>query len=175
MPVSDARRRDPGIVRANQLPGRQQVRAELRMAPGHTHVDWPDAELRQYGPDKSSSPISPELTVRPMHTQFECADSDHRYKCVVCFPLRRDPSLYPERVYLELHPADAACLHCQTSDKIHVRSRHGCVTVEAFVIPAVGRDQVFMPMHYPETNILPSPTVDSHSRQPSYKASDRKK
>jgi len=41
---------------------------------------------------------------------------------------------------------------------------HACVT------PTVEPGQVFMPMHYRETNLLTQAAFDPYSRQPSYKA-----
>ena len=52
---------------------------------------------------------------------------------------------------------------------MEVISRRGSVMVKAMLTPTVGRGQVFMPMHYTETNVLTLPHFDPHSRQPSYK------
>ena len=78
--------------------------------------------------------------------------------------------LYPEQAYIEIHPVDAKTLGHESGRRVQVSSRHGSVTVNAFVTSTVGAGQVFMPMHYQETNILTHPKVDPHSRQPSYKA-----
>ena len=51
-----------------------------------------------------------------------------------------------------------------------MRSRRGVIEVRAWVTPTVGEGQVFLPMHYPETNRITLAVVDPHSRQPSYKA-----
>ena len=50
-----------------------------------------------------------------------------------------------------------------------VRSRRGAAKARAVVTPAVAPGQVFMAMHYPETNRLTLPAFDPHSRQPAYK------
>jgi assimilatory nitrate reductase catalytic subunit len=38
------------------------------------------------------------------------------------------------------------------------------------VTPTVGGGQVFVPMHFVETNRLTNPSFDPYSRQPSYKS-----
>ncbi len=40
----------------------------------------------------------------------------------------------------------------------------------ARVTPIVAPGQVFVPMHYAQTNCLTSPSFDPYSRQPSYKS-----
>ena len=50
-----------------------------------------------------------------------------------------------------------------------VESQRGCVSAKAFVTPCVQAGQVFMAMHYEETNRLTLPHFDPYSRQPSYK------
>ena len=49
-------------------------------------------------------------------------------------------------------------------------SRRGRTTAVAVVTPMVQRGQVFMPMHFPEINVLTFPAYDPHSRQPADKA-----
>ena len=78
--------------------------------------------------------------------------------------------LYPEHAYLEMHPKDAASRGIEAGTTVSVRSRRGGILVSVFVTPTVGEGQVFMPMHYPETNQLTDAVVDPHSRQPNYKA-----
>jgi assimilatory nitrate reductase catalytic subunit len=38
------------------------------------------------------------------------------------------------------------------------------------ITPTVAAGQVFVPMHYAETNRLTNPSFDPYSRQPSYKS-----
>ncbi len=78
--------------------------------------------------------------------------------------------LYPNDPYVEVHPDDADKLGLESNSLVTVRSRHGKVQVRLAVSPTTGRGQVFMPMHYKETNLLTFPQIDPHSRQPSYKA-----
>ncbi|QDU25743.1 Nitrate reductase [Anatilimnocola aggregata] len=96
-------------------------------------------------------------TVSQWHTQTRTAKSA---------VLRK---LYPAGAYLEIHPRDARERGIQPLEKVEVSSRRGRVTVKAMITPTVGRGQVFMPMHYGETNVLTLPHFDPHSRQPSYK------
>ena len=48
-------------------------------------------------------------------------------------------------------------------------SRRGEVKARARVIPSVRSGQIFLPMHYEETNRLTLPSFDPYSFQPSYK------
>lgn len=77
--------------------------------------------------------------------------------------------LYPERCYVEIHPDDAERLGFKAGSVVKVASRRGEVEATAFVTPSVQSGQLFMPMHYRETNVLTFPAFDAHSRQPSYK------
>ncbi|WP_367874044.1 molybdopterin oxidoreductase family protein [Luteolibacter sp. Populi] len=78
--------------------------------------------------------------------------------------------LYPEDVYLEIHPADAARLALKEHDTVRVSSRRGSLEASVYLAPTVRPGQVFLPMHYPEVNRLTHPSFDPHSRQPNYKA-----
>ena len=50
-----------------------------------------------------------------------------------------------------------------------ITSRRITVRATAVLTPIVQPGQVFMPMHYAETNLLTHPEVDPYSRQPFYK------
>jgi len=78
-------------------------------------------------------------------------------------------SLYPNQPYLELHPADAALLCIEPGEECLIRSRRGEMRARAWVVATVRPGQVFVPMHYPQTNQLTLAHFDPHSRQPSYK------
>ena len=78
--------------------------------------------------------------------------------------------LYPENIYLEIHPADARRLRLKEGDSVTVRSRRGEITAAAYLAPTVQRGHIFIPMHYPEVNQLTHSAFDPHSRQPNYKA-----
>ena len=78
--------------------------------------------------------------------------------------------LHPDKIYLEIHPDDARRLGVATGDAVEVRSRRGVLQAAATLTATLQRGQVFLPIHYPETNRLTLWCVDPHSRQPAYKA-----
>jgi assimilatory nitrate reductase catalytic subunit len=78
--------------------------------------------------------------------------------------------LYPARVYVEVSAEDANELGLESGARARVRSPRGVVEAAVFVSPSVAPGQVFMPMHYAETNDLTLWHVDPYSRQPNYKS-----
>ena len=78
--------------------------------------------------------------------------------------------LYPENIYIEINPADAQRLGIRARQMVSVCSRRATITATAFITATVQPGQVFIPMHYEETNRLTFPSFDPYSRQPSYKA-----
>jgi anaerobic selenocysteine-containing dehydrogenase len=79
-------------------------------------------------------------------------------------------TLYPEKPYVEISPADAAALGVAADEWVLVASRRGEMEARAYVTPTVAPGQVFVPMHYAATNRLTRPSFDPYSRQPSYKS-----
>ncbi|MSU63518.1 MAG: nitrate reductase [Pedosphaera sp.] len=77
--------------------------------------------------------------------------------------------LYPERLYVEIHPTDGCRLHIESNTPVRVVSRRGAVAAIAIITATVQAGHVFLPMHYEGTNHLTFPAFDSYSRQPSYK------
>ncbi len=77
--------------------------------------------------------------------------------------------LHRTEPYVEIAPDDAARLGIDDEMVVVIRSRRGSMQATAVVRPTVAPGQVFVPMHYAETNRLTYPCVDPHSRQPSYK------
>lgn len=77
--------------------------------------------------------------------------------------------MYPARAYVEINPADAARLGIRNGMTVKVASRRRAVAVVALVTPSVRPGQLFMPMHYEETNRLTRAAFDPYSRQPAYK------
>lgn len=80
-------------------------------------------------------------------------------------------SLYPQTAYVEMHPDDAASLGVATGDGVRLRSPRGQASVRVVLTPTVQPSQLFMPMHYAETNELTQSVFDPYSHQPSYRAS----
>ena len=77
--------------------------------------------------------------------------------------------LSPDSIYVEINPLDAAARGIHSGQKIQVASRRATITASALVTASVQQGQLFIPMHFPETNQLTLQVVDPHSRQPSYK------
>ena len=77
--------------------------------------------------------------------------------------------LYPQSIYVEIHPDDADALGITPNSDVIVQSRRADVKATALVTPTVQRGQLFMPMHYAKANRLTMASFDPYSRQPSYK------
>jgi assimilatory nitrate reductase catalytic subunit len=78
--------------------------------------------------------------------------------------------LYPHDIYVEINPADAQRLGIVSHQWVTVASRRTEIQVRAFVTRSVQPGQLFVPMHYGETNRLTFAAFDPYSRQPAYKA-----
>ncbi|MEZ6128641.1 MAG: nitrate reductase [Planctomycetaceae bacterium] len=78
--------------------------------------------------------------------------------------------LYPGHIFVEVNPADASDHRIQSGDRILIESRRAAICARVVLTNAVRRGQVFIPMHYIETNKLTDAVFDPYSRQPSYKA-----
>lgn len=78
-------------------------------------------------------------------------------------------SLGSEDPYVEISPADATVRGLVAGEWATVRSARGRMRARVHVTPTVADGQVFVPMHYVETNLLTNPSFDPYSRQPSYK------
>jgi len=77
--------------------------------------------------------------------------------------------LSPRNVYVEINPEDARRVGIRPNQDVIVESQRGALRAKAFVTYAVRPAQVFIPMHYPQTNRLTHAHFDPYSRQPSYK------
>jgi len=75
----------------------------------------------------------------------------------------------PEESYIEINPFDAKKLKIMPDEWLIVSSKRGEARARAQVSDTVQPGQVFMPMHYYQTNALTFPAFDPYSRQPSYK------
>lgn len=92
------------------------------------------------------------------HTQTRTSKSD---------VLRK---LYPPSIYVEINPADAKDRGIEPGDMVAVSSRRGRIQARAVLLSTIQPGQIFLPMHYVETNELTLDSFDPYSRQPSYKA-----
>jgi assimilatory nitrate reductase catalytic subunit len=77
--------------------------------------------------------------------------------------------LYPEEVYVEIHPQDAKRLGIKAGGKAQIHSRRGTLVANALLTSTVNPGEVFVPMHYDGLNQLTFASFDPYSRQPSYK------
>ncbi|MFA7343885.1 MAG: nitrate reductase [Terrimicrobiaceae bacterium] len=78
--------------------------------------------------------------------------------------------LHPSRIYAEINPDDAARLGIIPGGRIRVRSRRGELAADALLTLSVLPGQIFVPMHFQETNRLTQESFDPVSRQPAYKS-----
>lgn len=78
-------------------------------------------------------------------------------------------TLYPQDIYVEINPQDAQRESIKPNQWVTIESQRGRVRAKAFVTRSVQPGQVFIPMHYDETNKLTHPHFDPYSKQPSYK------
>jgi assimilatory nitrate reductase catalytic subunit len=77
--------------------------------------------------------------------------------------------MHPEEAYVEINSADAERFGISQGQWTIVRSRRGEVRAKASVGDKMMPGNVFMPMHYLETNELTFPFFDPVSHEPSYK------
>ncbi len=78
--------------------------------------------------------------------------------------------LYPEDIFVEINPTDAAELGIRPNSQVTIESRRGRLVARAFITRSVQPGHLFVPMHYAETNQLTDAVFDPYSKQPSYKA-----
>jgi assimilatory nitrate reductase catalytic subunit len=77
--------------------------------------------------------------------------------------------LYPSEIYVEINPNDAQQLNIQQNQWVFVCTKRGQLKARANLSATVKPGEIFIPMHYEETNRLTFPAFDPYSRQPSYK------
>jgi assimilatory nitrate reductase catalytic subunit len=77
--------------------------------------------------------------------------------------------LAPRVPYVEIDPDDALALGVGPTDWVRVTSQRGSIEARAHITRVVARGQCFMPMHFPDTNVLTLASFDPYSRQPAYK------
>ncbi|MDP1563384.1 MAG: nitrate reductase [Pirellulaceae bacterium] len=74
-----------------------------------------------------------------------------------------------ENIFVEINPRDARGRDIKPNMEVIVESQRGKLRAKAFLSPTVQPGQVFIPMHYEETNRLTLSHFDPYSHQPSYK------
>ncbi|MBN2156452.1 MAG: molybdopterin oxidoreductase family protein [Candidatus Lokiarchaeota archaeon] len=75
----------------------------------------------------------------------------------------------PKDPYIEISTTDAKNLGIEENQWVQVSSRRDKIKVKALIGGRVKEGEVFMPMHYKETNKLTFPIFDEYSREPGYK------
>jgi assimilatory nitrate reductase catalytic subunit len=78
--------------------------------------------------------------------------------------------LYAEELYVEINSQDATRLDIHSGDRVDVSSQRGRLTGRAVVTAGIQPGQVFVPMHYDNTNLLTNSSFDPYSHQPAYKS-----
>jgi formate dehydrogenase major subunit len=86
---------------------------------------------------------------------------------------RRSPSLLERELdlFVEINAADAARLSISEGEEIVVTTPRGKTIALSRLTNRVGKGVVFMPFHFPETNILTSDARDAEARIPEFKIS----
>ena len=86
---------------------------------------------------------------------------------------RRSPSLISREpdLYVEMNVADALRLRVADGDEVMVTTPRGETEARARLTDGVKRGVVFMPFHFPGTNILTSEVTDPEARIPEFKVS----
>ncbi len=101
------------------------------------------------------------LTGRGLVTQWHTLTRSDRA------PILKRMSPAPD--YVEISPDDAGKLGINMNDRLIVSSKRGEARARAKITASISPGQVFMPMHFEETNNLTFSSFDTYSRQPSYK------
>ncbi len=86
---------------------------------------------------------------------------------------RRSPSLISREpdLYIEMNSADAVRLKVSEGDEVTVETPRGESAAYARITDSVKKGVVFMPFHFPGTNILTSEVTDPEARIPEFKVS----
>ena len=77
--------------------------------------------------------------------------------------------MVPKEIYVEINCDDAQRLKIDQHAIVIVSTQRAKIKARALVVPTIKPGQIFIPMHYSQTNKLTFPAFDPHSRQPSYK------
>lgn len=78
--------------------------------------------------------------------------------------------LYPKNIYVEINPIDARRADILPQQLVYVSTRRAKIKARAVISPTLQPGQIFLPMHYSQTNLLTLPYFDPYSRQPAYKS-----
>jgi formate dehydrogenase major subunit len=78
--------------------------------------------------------------------------------------MERAPNLF-----VEINPVDAAPLGIKDGDSVEVATERGKTSALARVTDSVKQGVVFMPFHYPGTNLLTTDARDAEAKIPEFK------
>lgn len=84
---------------------------------------------------------------------------------------RRSPSLISREpdLYVEMNREDAAALDVEDGDEVRVATARGETAAYARLTDRLKKGVVFMPFHFPGTNILTTDAIDPEARIPEFK------
>ena len=74
-------------------------------------------------------------------------------------------------VFVEMHPDDVADCGLKEGQQARISSPVGSMEAQVKNNPGLQRKQVFIPMHYANSNFFIAPVFDEYSKQPSFKYS----
>ena len=119
-----------------------------------TPIDW------QPPPEPTDEAYPLLLTTGRVSLHYNSGAMTRRSKAL----MEREPECF-----VELHPKDAGRLEIQEGRVARVITRRGDVTVKARITDAVTPGVVFMPFHFPETNVLTLDALDPTAKIPEFK------
>ncbi|MDD3041702.1 MAG: formate dehydrogenase subunit alpha [Methanosarcinaceae archaeon] len=93
---------------------------------------------------------------------YNAGSMSRRSEALLC----REPELY-----VELNPADAEALALEAGTIIVIETRRGRTEAKARLTQRVDRGVLFMPFHFPGTNLLTADALDRESKIPGFKGS----
>jgi formate dehydrogenase major subunit len=84
---------------------------------------------------------------------------------------RRSPSLISREpdLYVEMNREDAGALDIEDGDEVRVATARGETSAYARLTDRLKKGVVFMPFHFPGTNILTTDAMDPEARIPEFK------
>jgi len=84
---------------------------------------------------------------------------------------RRSPSLISREpdLYVEMNREDAGALDIEDGDEVRVATVRGETAAYARLTDRMKKGVVFMPFHFPGTNILTTDAMDPEARIPEFK------
>ncbi len=74
-------------------------------------------------------------------------------------------------LYVEIHPADARTMEIREGNKLVLESRRGSTKATARLTERVSPGVLFLPFHFPGTNVLTADALDREAKIPEFKVS----